>query len=224
MAEPIYLRVRRVLSASAEEAVDAMERAGGASVLREAIRQVDRALEEVRAEQEAVAARGLEAKKRQSAIRERVADLEEKARFALSRGRDDLAEAALSSQLDLEERVARLDAAQADAAEQAGRLDECAAALAARKAQMEKDLAAFQTSRRDADLGGDCTRRRDQRIKRTVARAEQAFERVMAGTGGDSDAGADPEGAAKLAEIEAMRRSSVLAERLAALRAASSPN
>lgn len=223
MAEPIYLRVRRVLSASAEEAVDAMERAGGASVLREAIRQVDRALEEVRAEQEAVAARGLEAKKRQSAIRERVADLEEKARFALSKGRDDLAEAALSSQLDLEERVARLDAAQADAAEQAGRLDECSAALAARKAQMEKDLAAFQTSRRDADLGGDHARRQDQRIKRTVARAEQTFERVMAGAQ-SPDAGADPEGAAKLAEIEAMRRSSVLAERLAALRAASSPN
>lgn len=219
MAEPIYLRVRRALSAGAEEAVDAMERAGGASVLREAMRQVDRALEEVRVEQEAVAARGLEAKSRQGAIRERIADLEDKARFALSKGRDDLAETALSSQLDLKARVARLDAVQADAAEEAGRLDECVAALAARKAQMAKDLAAFQTSHRDADLRPDCTKRQDQRIKRNVARAEQAFGRVMAATG--AEGAADPEAAARLAEIDAIRRSSVLAERLAALRAAS---
>ena len=38
MAESIFIRVRRVISASIEDAVDARERAGGSSVMREAIR------------------------------------------------------------------------------------------------------------------------------------------------------------------------------------------
>ena len=41
MAESIFMRVRRVISASIEDAVDAMERAGGTSVMREAVREVD---------------------------------------------------------------------------------------------------------------------------------------------------------------------------------------
>ena len=74
MAEPIYLRVRRVLSASAEEAVDALERASGASLLREAIRQVDGALDEVRAEHEDKLAE-IDAIRRDAALAERMAAL-----------------------------------------------------------------------------------------------------------------------------------------------------
>ena len=216
MGEPIYLRVRRVLSASAEEAVDALERASGASLLREALRQVEGALDEVRAEHEAQAARAAHARQQQQALRAQIADLDEKARFALGKGRDDLAEAAVSSQLDLEARIERLDIVQADAAEQVVRLDECLAALAARKAEMQKQLRQFETARRDEQVDSRESRR-DQRIERTVARAEQAFERVMAST--EDTVGGD-EHEDKLAEIDAIRRDAALAERMAALRAA----
>lgn len=217
MAEPIYLRVRRLLSASAEEAVDALERATGAGLLREAIRQVDGALDEVRAEHRAQAERSARAGRRRQELRERIADLDEKARFALGKGREDLAEAAVSSQLDLEARIERLDGVQADSAEQIVKLDECVAALGARKAQMLKDLRGFEAARRDQ--GADSREsRRDARIERTVSRAEQAFERVMAGTGDGIGAGDDNE--EKLAEIDAIRREAALADRMAALRAA----
>jgi phage shock protein A len=217
VAEPIYLRVRRVLSASAEEAVDALERASGASLLREAIRQVEGAFDEVRAEHETQAARAVQAKAQQQALRERIAELDEKARFALGRGRDDLAEAAVSSQLDLEARIGRLDSVQADAAGQIVRLDECLAALAARKAEMQKQLRQFEAARRDEQVDSRESRR-DQRIERTVARAEQTFERVMAST--EDAVGADGEHGDQLAEIDALRRDAALAERMAALRAA----
>ncbi|HKG83144.1 MAG TPA: hypothetical protein VKB16_08320 [Beijerinckiaceae bacterium] len=59
MAESIFLRVRRLISGSIEDSVDAMERAGGTSVMREAIREVDRAIDEVRSEHEAATARRL---------------------------------------------------------------------------------------------------------------------------------------------------------------------
>src|SRR5688572_21211976 len=150
MAEPVFLRVRRVMSASVEEAVDAMERAGGASLMREAIRQVARALDEVRVEQEAAIARGANAKRHQQTLRDRAADMEEKARFALAKARDDLAEAAVSRQLDFEAQAERLDKVQSDAAEEAARLADCAVALAERKKQMEDELALYQESKRDA--------------------------------------------------------------------------
>lgn len=222
MAEPIFLRVRRVLSASAEETVDAMERAGAGSVMREAIRQIDRAIDDVRAEHRSAQQRGVQAKKLEQAIRDRIADLDEKARFALGKGREDLAEAALSSQLDLEERVTQLETAQKESAEQVIRLDSCFADLRARKTKMEKELRDFEARRRDCSLGGgdrDCS----DVIERRVERAEATFERVKSANGDPEIHGSDPEDMEKLAEIESIRRSSVVAERLEALRAAPSP-
>jgi phage shock protein A len=91
MVESIFARVRRVISASIEDVVDAMERAGGASVMREALREVDRAIDEVRAEQEAATARRLQAMRQQRMFRDQLTALEEKARFAIAQNRDDLA-------------------------------------------------------------------------------------------------------------------------------------
>ncbi|MBD0272612.1 MAG: PspA/IM30 family protein [Acetobacteraceae bacterium] len=221
MAESLFVRVRRVISASIEDAVDAMERAGGTSVMREAIREVDRAIDEVRAGQEAAAARRLQAMRQQRMFRGQLAALDEKARFAIAENRDDLAEAALSRQIDFEAEAERLDSVQAEAAAEAGRLEECLVALAMRKSQMEEALAAFESAQRDASLGGDGPARPDRRTERRVERAEDAFERAMAGAGGISAASrADAQTAAKVAEIATMQRSAAIAQRMAALRAA----
>ena len=221
MAESLFVRVRRVISASIEDAVDAMERTGGASVMREAIREVDRAMDEVRAEQEAATARRLQAMRQQRMFRGQVAALAEKARFAIAENREDLAEAALSRQLDFEAQAERLDAVQAEAAGEAARLEECLAALAARKSRMEEALAAFETAQRDASLGGDGPARPDRRTERRVERAEEAFDRAMAGAGGVAGIGrADAPTAAKVAEIATLQKSAAIAQRMAALRSA----
>jgi phage shock protein A len=214
VAEPVHLRVKRVLSASLEDLVDAMERAGGASVMREAIRQVDRALDDVRVEKEAAGDRAALARLQHGKMRERIADLGEKARFALGKGRDDLAEAALASQLDLESGMKQLDAGQAEAAAEIVRLDACLAELAARKAQMLAQLASFEAARREAGLGQDGVAHRERRLRRQVSRAQETFDRVMANAGGVASPAAAHE-----AEIDALRRDEAVAERLAALRA-----
>src|SRR5215207_6232699 len=133
MAESIFLRVRRLISGSIEDSVDAMERAGGTSVMREAIREVDRAIDEVRSEHEAATARRLQAVRQERLTRERLAGLDEKARFALGQGRDDLAEAAVTRQLEFEAQAERLQAVQAEAEQEAARLEECLAALEAHR-------------------------------------------------------------------------------------------
>ena len=221
MAESIFMRVRRVVSASIEDAVDAMERAGGTSVMREAIREVDRALDDVRAEQEAATGRKLQAMRQQRMFRDQLAALGEKARFAIAENREDLAEAALSRQLDFEAQAERLDKVQADAASEASRLDECLTALQTRKQQMEEALAAFETAQREASLGGDGPVRPERHTQRRVDKAEQAFDRAMAGAGGVAGfTRADAQTVQKVAELATLQKNAAVAERMAALRAA----
>lgn len=151
-------------------------------------------------------------------LRERAAALSEKARFALEAGRDDLAEAALSRQLDFEAQAEQLDRVQADATEQANRLEECVSALATRKAEMEEALTAFQSAQRDAELGENGTPGGGRNVQRRVERAEKAFDRAMAGAGAVFTR-ADGKAAAKVAEIDGIQKSAAIAERMAALRA-----
>src|SRR3954471_14224717 len=99
MAESILALVSRLLSGTVEDAVDRMEQAGGETVMREAIREADRAIDEVKAQLESVMARRLQAARQGKMMTERVGELTEKAKFALNEGREDLAEAALSRQL-----------------------------------------------------------------------------------------------------------------------------
>jgi phage shock protein A len=94
MAESIFARVSRLLSATVEDAVDRMEQAGGDAVMREAIREADRAIDQVKADLQSTMARRLLAARQQKMFTERAEELTTKAKFALGQGREDLAEAA----------------------------------------------------------------------------------------------------------------------------------
>ena len=72
MAESILARVSRLLSATIEDAVDRMEQAGGDAVMREAIREADRAIDEVQAQLETVMTRRLQAVRQGKMLAERV--------------------------------------------------------------------------------------------------------------------------------------------------------
>src|SRR3954468_12089383 len=176
MAESIFARVSRLLSATAEDAVDRMEKAGGDAVMREAIREADRAIDQVKAELESAMARRLQAARQQKMLSERVEELTAKAKFALGEGREDLAEAALSRQIDFEAQAKKLDAVQSQAREEEQRLEGGLAALNARKRQMEDALQAFLTSQRDAALGGDGPSHPSRSAEKKVDAAEKAFD------------------------------------------------
>ncbi len=218
MAEALSKRIARLFSASAENAVDRMEVAGSESVMRETIREIDRAVDLVQADYEAVVTRRLQAVRQQKMLRERADGLQEKARFALTEGRADLAEAALTKQVDCEQEVEKLDAAQAACHEEETRLAANLAALRVRKDEMEQALADFLGARRDAELGGDGPTRVRHDIEKRVQNAEQAFKRAMVGAGGVGVARADVETTNRVAEIDVMRKRASVASRLAALR------
>jgi phage shock protein A len=218
MTESIFARVSRVLSATVEDAVDRMEQAGGDAVMREAIREADRAIDQVKAERESTMARRLQATRQQKMLTERVEELTAKAKFAVSEGRDDLAEAALSRQVDFEAEAGKLDTVQQQAREEEQRLEDGLTALSARKRQMEDALQAYQSSRREAALGADGPTRPGRSAEKKVDAAEQAFERAMAGTGGVGFARGDADTINRVAEIDGMQKRAIIAERLAALK------
>lgn len=214
MSESIFVRVQRVISAGADSAVSVAERASGSGLMREAIRQVERAADEVRDEQDKASMRRRDAGRQQRLVRDRIDTLKEQARFALSKGRDDLAEAAVATQIEHEKELARLKQVEAEAVETLARLDGCLAELKLKKAQMEKELAGFQAARTGSAGAAD----KAERAARRAARAEEAFERAMTAAGGVA-ARVDADCAAKLAEVEALRREAEVAARLAELKA-----
>jgi phage shock protein A len=219
MAESIFARVSRLLSATAEDAVDRMEQAGGDAVMREAIREADRAIDQVKAELESTMARRLQAARQQKMLAERAEELTAKARFALAEGREDLAEAALSRQVDFEAQANKLDAVQLQVREEEQRMEDGLAALGARKRQMEDALQAYLISRREAALGGDGPTRPGRSAEKKLDAAEQAFDRAMTGAGGVGFARAEADTINRVAEIEGMQKSVTVADRLAALKA-----
>lgn len=219
MAETIFTRVSRLLSATVEDTVDRMEQAGSDAVMREAIREADRAIDQVKTELEAAMTRRLQAARQQKMLAERAEELTAKAKFAVNQQRDDLAEAALSRQIDFEEQAKKLDAVQQQSRELEQRLEDSLTALQARKRQMEDTLQAFLLSRQQAALGGDGPVHPNRSAEKKLDAAEQAFDRAMTGAGGVGFTRTDATTINRVAEIDGMQKGANVAERLAALKA-----
>ena len=189
--------------------------------MREAIREVERTIEEVRTEHSAATVRQHQSARQARLFRDRLTDLDQKALFALAEGREDLAEAAISRQIDFEAQAALLEQAGSEAKAEASQLDGSLAALQARKRQMEEDLAAVEAMQGAADGGRATASGLSTNAGRRVEQAEGAFRRALSGLGGDGCPGSgDPQASAKVAEIDTLQRQVMITQRIAKLRGA----
>jgi len=219
MTESIFARISRILSASIEDTVDRLEVAGGPAVMREAIREAERAIDQAKEELDGVTTRRLQAARQQQLMAKRIVDLNGKAAFALEEGREDLAEAALSRQIDFETQAKALDEVQAQVRAEEAQLDTCISALVARKTQMEEALATFEVAKREAAPRYDGCMHPIPSPERRLDAAEKAFDRAMKGAGGINLAPADADAVHRVAEIDALQKGAAVAKRLAALKA-----
>ncbi len=218
MTESIISRVNRVLAGKIEDVVDLMERSGGDSVLREAIREADRAIDQLDAELETVTTQRLQAARQARLIEANCQKMTEKAKFAIDQGRDDLAEAAVVRQVDLEAEVVKLAKAQAASRDDEKLLEEAMIALKARKQGLEEALCAHLGGQSSDDDGESRDARgARRRAEKQVERAEKVFSRALFGCG-SGFAKQDAETANRMAELDALHRSAEVAERLAALK------
>jgi len=222
MAESIASRVGRLVSGSLNSIVDAVETMAPEVVMEEAIREVDRAIDDVRAELGKVLTSRHLGSRRLADEGRKHDDLSEKVRLALAEGREDLAEAAVAQMMDIEAQIPVLEETVNQARESEAELERYIAALQARKREMADDLKQYRAAKLSEGAGGDGTSAATSGdgVGAAVERAETAFGRVMENTA--SVAGSlgprDRKTAAQLAELDELARRNRIKERLAAFR------
>jgi phage shock protein A len=220
--ETLLNRIRRLVAGSANQLVDAVENAAPETVMSEAIREIGTAIEQSRDELGKVIANRHLANKRLMEANRKHEELSGKIELAVTQGRDDLAEAAISRQLDLEAQMPVLEGAISDTSGEQQEIEGYVAALLARQREMEEELDLFkqvQKSRASNGANGEPGATPDMQNK--VSQAESAFNRAMkSSTGLDGTGeGSNPADATKLAELEKLARDNRVSERLSAIKA-----
>ena len=224
MKESLIGRVGRIISGSFNSLIDAIENVAPETVMAEAIREIDAAIDDVRVELGRVVAGKHLANSRLMEENRKHEDLSEKIELAIKEGRDDLAEAAISRQMDIEAQIPVLEATISDSSASEKELEGYISALQAKKREMQEDLRQFRESVKEttssspstSDSGAELS----SEVERKVAKAESAFERIAEKASGIPSGGrtADRQTATKLAELEEIARKNRIHERLAAIK------
>jgi phage shock protein A len=190
----------------------------------QAIREVDRVIDDVRAELGRVEASKHLATTQLNKLNTDHEQLAAQIEAALAQGREDLARAGLEKQLNIEDQVPVLQKSLADQRDAGKELEGYIAALLAKKREMEQALRDFVGARASRTAGpgaaaGSATGRGKSEDR--VANAGAVFDRVLAkqtGLSGLTSAATDD--AAKLRELQDLQRANRIEERLAQLKLA----
>ncbi|MCB0346343.1 MAG: PspA/IM30 family protein [Bdellovibrionales bacterium] len=224
MREGIAGRVGRIVAGSFNAIVDAVENAAPEVVMEQALREIDDAIADVRSELGKEVAKKHLANKRLLEENRKHDELSEQIVMALSDGREDLAEAAVSKQLDIEAQIPVLENSITECSETEAELEGYISALQAKKREMSEELKQYKSSRSEAASPVQASSEKavssSSSVQTRVEQAESAFDRVLAAqTGvGSSGAATRTEDAAKLAELEDLARKNRIQERLAEIK------
>lgn len=214
MTEGFLKRIGRLMSASANTLVDSLESAALTMVMEEAIREIDQAVHDVRTQLGKVEAARYLSTKSFNADNAKHAELQSQIEIAISEGRDDLAQAAIAKQLDIEAMIPVVEKSIADSDSEIKELEGYVQALQAKKREMEESLTSYRraaehqyTSDEQPATSGD--------VAGDVDKATAAFNRVM------NKAGAPGVGVnddTRLSELEELARNNRIKERLAKIK------
>ncbi len=218
MKEGITARVGRIVSASVNAMVDAVENVAPELVMEEAIREVEGVIDEIRAELGKTLANKHLAEQRLAEGRNRHTDLTEKTALAIKEGRDDLAEAAIAQQMDIEAQMPVLEKALTEARSGEKELESYITALQAKRREMREELRTFNASRNQTAPAGATAAVSSPDLAEKVATAGSAFERIMEKNTGLPGSASSASNAGKLAELEDLARKNRIQERLAAIK------
>jgi len=221
MKETLGTRVSRIVAGSVNALIDAVENVAPEAVMEQAIREIESALSEVRADLGGVEAQRHLTSKRLAEESQRHEELGEQAEIALQQNRDDLATVALERQLDIEAQLPVLEAGLAELGEQRKKLEGYIAALQAKRREMLQALEDFRRQRAaEAAAAAQAPNAGTRGAAERAERAGGAFDRIYSRhTGLRGTSGASAEQAAKLSELEDLARNSRVEERLARLKA-----
>ena len=220
MSETLSRRVGRLVSGGFHALIDAAENLAPEAAMNESIREIERAVDEVRAELGKVLAQKHLAAKKMADESNRHEAIDANLQAAVAAGRDDLAEAGIAEQMDIEARLPVLENTIADCAAQEKELEGFIAALQAKKREMQQQLQDWRAAQQSMGTGKTAGGNGSDlnRIARDAEKSGNAFDRVM-GRQNSVHSSTDAAQLAKLKELEDLSRNNRIAERLAALKA-----
>jgi phage shock protein A len=229
VTDTIASRVTRVVGASVHALLDAVENAAPEATMAQAIREVDQATDEVRAELGRIEAVKHLATSSLNKLNTQNETLAGQIELAMSKGDEVLARAGIAKQVDIEDQIPVLQRSLQDAIARGKELEGYIAALLAKKREMNSALRDFLAARAAPPssaaagaLNGPGAQGSTQgSTQAKVERAGSAFDRVLARQTGLAGVTTplNPD-ASKLQELQDMARTHRIDERLAALKAA----
>jgi phage shock protein A len=227
MTDTIASRVTRVVSGSVHALLDAVENAAPEATMAQAIREIDRVIDDVRAELGRVEASKHLATTQLNKLNTDHEQLAAQIEAALGQGREDLARAGVEKQLNIEDQLPVLQKSLADQRDGGKELEGYIAALIAKKREMEqalRDYTAARASRPGSPGAGAGSTTSRSKSEDRVANAGEVFDRVLAKQTGLSGLTSAATGdAVKLRELQDLQRANRIEERLAQLKLAQQP-
>lgn len=219
MSETLMQRAGRLISGAAHHIIDTAEDLAPEATMEQAIRELDRAIEEMQVEHGAATARGHLAKTRLNEENARHQALDEKCDIALAQGRRDLAETGMGQILDIEAQIPLLESQINTAEKERNEIGGYIAALKGRRSEMMDELRRLRESQAAAARTGTIPGSKSaQPADGRAARASDAFDRTMERTAGMAGhrTPTNAHDAQHLEELDALERKHRIEERLKA--------
>lgn len=222
MSETLAYRVGRLVSGGFHAILDKAEDLNPEMAFNENIREIERAIDEVRGELGKTVAQKHLASKKMLDESNRHATLDESIQTAVNLGRDDLAQVGIGEQMDIEARLPILENTIADCSAQEKELEGFINALQAKRREMQQAVRDYQKTRADQASAHTGANNAGvsylDKIANNAQKSGNAFDRLMQRQTGLDVQGRDTGKLASLQELENLSRDNRIAERLARLK------
>jgi phage shock protein A len=213
MNEGVLSRMGRLIAGIANAAIDKAEGSNKLAIIEQAIREIDAAADEARTDLGKARAEEYRITSRRTEITDDMAALDGKIRLAVSSGRDDLAKAGVSRQIDLEAQIAALDKALTDARDHVDDGQKALQAVLATRREAEARLSDYKRSlaqHAPAEVASGAAR---PQPGASAAKAAAAVSRVTGVPSGEVASSAE------LDELDRLHREQAIEARLARFKA-----
>jgi phage shock protein A len=212
MKNTLFRRISKIVSANVNSILDTIENTNPEAVMKQAIQEVEDVIEDVRVElREAVASKYLANKQllqKNNSLEELAGQIE----IALKEDREDLAEAAISKQLDIEDQLPILEKTLHDCQEEEKELEGYLNALKSKVKEMNHDLNMLNAVNDEVESSSSKNSDVEMRVVRAESSFDQVFQTASELKGVNGRTGIKQEG--QLQELEALERQNRIKERM----------
>jgi hypothetical protein len=207
--EGILSRMGRLIAGVAHATIEKAEQRNAPAVVEQAIREIDKAADEVRTEIGRAQAERFRIAGRREALQQDLDALDPRIETAVAQAREDLARAAIGRQIDLEAQIEALDKALGGVDERLSEGRKALQAVVAARKDAEQRLKELKVSEGQAGRPDGDTRR--ERPEDKAARSAARIARLTGVPAGDALSGGED-----LDELERLHREQLIADRFRA--------